>query len=274
MPDFTAGMPAASVMSGMQKAWIESAAAAMKSFQSMAMPHAQSGKAVPFGEVMGLSGCQEAMKSAQQIGSAMIDANMKAFETYFGRFAGAWSQMGGLGAEHLEKAQSAPAKAFEATKHTFEAATKNTLEGFEKAQETGTKAWTELQKRLADGVKEWNQTASAWSQGADIPSSIKDSYQRLTSDTSGLFEVIQKTNTSALSLMQKRFSAAVEEMASHFPGKGTEKLEAASHAYEKAASSISDAFLRANKEAMEALQAWSTESMKAKEKASAGQKAA
>ena len=76
--------------------------------------------------------------------------------------------------------------------------------------------------------------------------------------------------------MQKRFSAVIDEMKTHLPSmssaKGLEQLQEAAQAYDRAASTISDALLRANTEVLGALQAWSVESVKAGTEA--GQKAA
>jgi hypothetical protein len=238
-----AGFSPVSAIAAMQKAWIESAATAMRAFQPMAMPP-QAGWA---GGASEGASPHHALKSIQETGAAMLNANMKAFEVFFGPFAGAPEAMGGKPLSQATAAKTAGKAANE------------TLESWEKAQETSGKAWTMLQRRLAESVKEWNATASAWSQESGPPAAMKDSFQRLASDSEGLFGAVQKSNANALDLMQKQFSTVAEEMKKLFPNQAHGKLENAAKAYERAATAISDALAGANKEAMEALQAWSSE---------------
>jgi hypothetical protein len=287
-PNFAvAGCEAANAMAGFQRIWFESMSAALRGLQVMTVRQTHrpqstmpGGGGDP-GKVTGggrdrlpaIAASQDAFKNAQDLGTMALSANMKAFDTVYGRFAAMWGEMSGL--TH-EKAAAGRTLSQGSAAAAYEDAARETWQTFEKAQETSAKAWNMLQKRLTEGVKELNSAAGTRTdEGADIPDAIKESYERFAADSSRLFEVMQKSNANALSLMQKRVSSAVEEITSHcpqIPGKNVEKLESATHAYERAASTISDALVRANREAMEAVQAWSMESMKAGTKA--GQRAA
>ncbi len=270
-----AGFDPGSVLASFQQnsqAWIGAMASVLKSFQAIAvqqMELAQSAISAGSEEMqkmakenldqhMGLAACQEAFKNAQDYGALVLNTNLKAFQMLCDQMTNMLGETGKVASE-TASLESAAVK-------TYEDVAKDTWRNFEKAQETSAKAWEMLQKRLAEGVKEWNAGPNTWAPSVDLPHEVKQSYERLAADSGGLFDVIQKSNANALSLMQKRFSAAVGEMTGHFPalapGKGMEKLEAATHAYERAASTISDALVRANQEAMEALQAWSAEAMK------------
>ena len=275
-PDFTAaGFDPASALAAFQQnnqAWSEAMATVLKSFQAIAIEQMNLAKGTisssaeeiqkmareNLDQHTGFAACQEAFKTAQDYGAFVLNANMKAFEMLCSQMTSMLGETGKVAAE-TAALESETAK-------TLDGVAKDTWRNFEKAQETSAKAWEMLQKRLAEGVQEWNAGAKAWVPGADIPNAVKESYERLAADSGGLFDVIQKSNSNALSLMQKRFSTAVDEMSAHFPamapGKGMEKLEAAAHAYERAAHTISDALAKANQEAMEALQAWSAEAMK------------
>jgi len=287
-PNFAvAAFQAANAIAGLQRSWFEAMPAAMRGLQAMTVQQthlpqtmlpaggADPGKATGENrnQLPAIAMCQDAFKNAQDLGTMVFNANMKAFDTAYGRFAAMWGEISGL--TH-QKAVPGKMLSQGSAAAAYEDAARETWQTFEKAQETSAKAWNMLQKRLTEGVKELNNAAGAWShEDADIPDAIKESYECLAAGSSSLLGVMQKTNAHALSLMQSRFSAAVEEMTSHFPeaaAKGLKKPEAAAHAYERAASTISDALIRANREAMEAVQAWSVESLKAGTQA--GQKAA
>jgi hypothetical protein len=286
-PNFAvAAFQAANVVAGLQRSWFEAMSAAIRGLQTTAVRQSHPPqRTIPGGGVdpgkaaaenrdqfPAIAMGQGAFKNAQDLGTMALNANMKAFDTY-GRFAAMWGEMCGLSHQIAAPRKAMPQGSAAAA---YEDAARETWQTFEKAQETSAKAWNMLQKRLAEGVKELNSAAGAWSHGnPDVPDAIKESYERLAAGSNSLLDVMQKTNAHALSLMQNRFSAAVEEMTSHFPEaaeKDFKKPEAAAHIYERAASTISEALIRANREAMEAVQAWSVESMKAGTRA--GQRAA
>ncbi len=209
---------------------------------------------------------QQVVTNTRELTDAVLHAIRQPLDILDRRFAESMEEIKALANDQTRAA--AISKQPELISKTYENAAADAWQLYEKAQETSAKAWDMLYKRLAEGIKDWNAEAGNWIAGADAPNAIKEIYQRAAAESGSLCDTMQKSNADALALMQKRFSAVIGEMKTHLapagsPAEGIEQLEKAAHAYERAASTISKALLRANNEAMGALQAWTAQSMKA-----------
>jgi phasin family protein len=211
---------------------------------------------------------QQAVTNTRDLRDLALRTNMQALDFLHGRFAESMDEIRAFANDKIRAAKIS--KQPELTNRTYKSAATDAWQRYSQAQNAGLQAWESLYKRLEEGVSEMNAQGgfSAPEARAEEPTdALKEVHKRSAADTQKLCDLMRKSNTTALELLQKRFAEAMKETAPHLSAAQIKRQEGLiKETFERAASdtrNMFEALQRANAEALEVLRGQLAQSMNA-----------